>query len=189
MHHLTRKMFNILRILLKITPSASGGAQQCCYGKDGNLRLGQQGGHAQKAHGDFFWITHFFDDTLPKKMCCQGQPAEVCQLYEDRRCQDDGSNYTAPQPAGGNGDPHLTTFDGLPYTFNGAGEFWMIRNSSDMPAAVQSRMEQFFDGTVPKLATTFTAFAFKVGASSTIQVRNLQCSNPFVFEKQFERAI
>ena len=41
------------------------------------------------------------------------------------------------------GDPHLYTFDGLPYTFNGKGEFVLVRaNTPRVKVDVQGRFEQ-----------------------------------------------
>uniref|UniRef100_A0AC34GE78 VWFD domain-containing protein n=1 Tax=Panagrolaimus sp. ES5 TaxID=591445 RepID=A0AC34GE78_9BILA len=64
---------------------------------------------------------------------------EDCDKYMKSRHPDDGSNYTAPTTSLGNGDPHYTTFDGLYYTFNGAGEFCLIKNSTSQPFAAQAR--------------------------------------------------
>ena len=30
------------------------------------------------------------------------------------------------------GDPHFTTIDGLTYTFNGLGEYWLVRTRDRM---------------------------------------------------------
>ena len=71
------------------------------------------------------------------------------------------------------GDPHLYTFDGLEYTFNGKGEFVLVR--ADTPRVkidVQGRFEQVEDspyGTVH--ATALTAIAAKDNFSSTVEVR------------------
>ena len=48
---------------------------------------------------------------------------------------------------GSYGDPHMITLDALQYTFNGAGEFWMVRtNDTELPDSeninIQGRMEQ-----------------------------------------------
>ncbi len=39
------------------------------------------------------------------------------------------------------GDPHFITFDGLSYTFNGKGEFYLV-SSPDRELSVQARTEQ-----------------------------------------------
>ena len=51
------------------------------------------------------------------------------------------------------GDPHITTFDGTTYTFNGRGEFWLARvhtttnEKYDSEFIVQGRFEQPLRGT------------------------------------------
>lgn len=39
------------------------------------------------------------------------------------------------------GDPHFITFDGLSYTFNGKGEYYLV-SSPDKELSVQARTEQ-----------------------------------------------
>jgi hypothetical protein len=126
------------------TPSLSGGGQQCCYIGE-NILLGPPGGGTVDNCHYTKWLQlcHFVEDVVPWAMCCFNTPMELCHLYYEKRPSDPGTNYIPPQPVWDRGDPHITTFDYLDYTFNGAGEFWMVRNSSDMPMAVQSRMEPF----------------------------------------------
>jgi len=42
------------------------------------------------------------------------------------------------------GDPHFTTLDGLDYTFNGVGEFMLLKDTNNTFMA-QVRMEQLKD--------------------------------------------
>jgi hypothetical protein len=183
------------------TPSLSGGGQQCCY-KGNNILLGPPGGGTvDKSHSNNI-LDHFVKDVIPWFMCCKGLlPLELCHLYYEKRPSDSGTNYIPPRPAGGRGDPHITTFDYLDYTFNGAGEFWMVRNISDMPMAVQSRMEPFtYPNGSSKSATVFTAFVMKSNTSSTVQVQRslvrtvdiyvdgvlMDLSNPLLFDISYE---
>lgn len=64
------------------------------------------------------------------------------------------------------GDPHMRTFDGLSYTFNGIGEFWLLINTTDQPLALQGRMER--QGS----ASVVTALAMKTKDSSLVQVNS-----------------
>jgi hypothetical protein len=146
-------------------------------------------------------LFHFVEDVVPWAKCCYNMPLELCHLYYEKRPADSGTNYIPPRPAGGTGDPHITTFDYLDYTFNGAGEFWMVTNSSDMPMAVQSRMEPFtYSNGTSKDATVFTAFVMKTNTSSTVQVQRslvrtvdiyvdgvlMDLSNPLLFDISYE---
>uniref|UniRef100_A0A914DWE2 Sushi domain-containing protein 2 n=1 Tax=Acrobeloides nanus TaxID=290746 RepID=A0A914DWE2_9BILA len=158
---------------IQASPSASGGSQECCYDENGNLVMGPNGGFAQKYHPVSSYFSNKLYDQLPYEACCQIQMPDLCSKFQQCRPQSDGSGYTPPQPAGGRGDPHIITFDGLDYTFNGKAEFWLVKNSTNIPLAAQARMEQYYDGTTPKLATIFTTFVFKDSNnnSPTIQVQ------------------
>ena len=63
---------------------------------------------------------------------------------------------------GSNGDPHLTSLDGLRFDFQAAGEFLLARSGSDLE--VQARQEPWKLGkTVIRSVTLNTQFAIKVG--------------------------
>jgi len=67
------------------------------------------------------------------------------------------------------GDPHIITFDGVEYTFNGFGEYTVVSVNSQF--VLQGRMQPLNDdhnGKSP--ATVFTAFAMKQQGGSLIQV-------------------
>ncbi|HSX00348.1 MAG TPA: VWD domain-containing protein [Patescibacteria group bacterium] len=76
------------------------------------------------------------------------------------------TSCTGAHCADTNGDPHLQTFDGLRYDFQGAGEFVASRNQSDGFEA-QVRQEPW---TNSKLVAINTAVALKVG-SDKVEVR------------------
>ncbi|CAG2164757.1 unnamed protein product [Oppiella nova] len=122
------------------TPSPSGGGQQCCYLGDKILLGPRGGGTVDKSHhkNGFLKIDHFNADVLPWIKCCKDKSDQLCHRYYEKRPSDPGTNYEPPQPSGASGDPHISTFDGVDYTFNGAGEFWLIRDGPGMPMAVQS---------------------------------------------------
>ena len=65
------------------------------------------------------------------------------------------------------GDPHLVTLDGHRYTFNGKGEFTLIRTQNGL-FTMQGRMQQF--NTVS--ATVLTAIAAKERFSDTVMITN-----------------
>lgn len=75
-------------------------------------------------------------------------------------------SYLAPGLAAGYGDPHIRTLDGLAYTFNGVGEFLLLRHlNTSTPDAqrtgleVHSRMERAALRNVSN-GSVFTAFVF-----------------------------
>lgn len=70
------------------------------------------------------------------------------------------------------GDPHVYTFDGLEYTFNGKGEFVLVRaNSPRVKLDVQGRFEQVWNSPYGEVkASTLTAIAAKDNTSSTVEV-------------------
>ncbi len=45
----------------------------------------------------------------------------------------------------GQGDPHITTTDGFSYTFNGLGEYWMVRPKNDVGAFMQVSLCGIFE--------------------------------------------
>lgn len=73
--------------------------------------------------------------------------------------------------ATGFGDPHMVTLDGTPFTFNGYGEYFILKVSG-VDFTLQGRMEPLVgdDGSLSR-ATVYTAFAAKEHGSDTVQVR------------------
>uniref|UniRef100_A0A914YPN0 Uncharacterized protein n=1 Tax=Panagrolaimus superbus TaxID=310955 RepID=A0A914YPN0_9BILA len=121
-------------------PSPSGGGQQCCY-QNRQIYLQRPGaGYPTILHPSIqAGFPHKAFEQYPLSMCCMVADKEDCDKYMKTRNPDDGSNYTAPTTSLGNGDPHYTTFDGLYYIFNGAGEFWLVKGSEKQPFSAQAR--------------------------------------------------
>ncbi|XP_022089467.1 sushi domain-containing protein 2-like isoform X2 [Acanthaster planci] len=143
----------------------SGAGQQCCYGNDGNILVGPPGGGTADRYspGDHFW-KHQWYDVLPWLCLCK--LSDNCNEYYKYRPSDDCSDYDPPRPAGGTGDPHLTSLDGYKFTFNGAGEFLMV--SSDLHnLTFQARMERYRNTN----ASVYTAFVLQTNDSSKVQVQ------------------
>jgi hypothetical protein len=77
-------------------------------------------------------------------------------------------------PATTFGDPHFYTFDGSQYTFNGKGEFVLVRANTDRHKLdVQGRFEQPSKDNYGRevKATVLTAVAARDNQSSTFEVR------------------
>ena len=150
-----------------LAASEDGSGQNCCY-KNEKIDCGINGGRAQVSHPNSPF-KHYVHDVLPWIMCVYDQPNHVRQFYRGRRPCDRGNGYIPPAPARGTGDPHINTFDGSLYTFNGYGEFWLLQNTTTQPLAVQARMEPL--NTDENDATIFSGFVFAVGDSPTIQIQ------------------
>lgn len=170
-------------------PNHDGAGQQCCYDLAGYLMLtadNKWGGNPMRNHnlGLLPWneankiptLSHYLADVIPFYPCClwQDEQSNGCQMYRfERRSSQDCVGYQPPGGATVFGDPHIYTFDGAPYTFNGKGEYVLVRaDSPRVKLDVQGRFEQVQDspyGTV--LATELTAVAAKDNVSSTVEVR------------------
>ncbi|XP_055851937.1 protein mesh isoform X1 [Episyrphus balteatus] len=171
------------------TPTEQGAEQQCCYDRYGYLMLSYDqmwGSRPRRNHntGKMPWneaskvptLSSWFHDMRPFYSCClwQEEQAVGCETYRfERRPSQDCVAYQAPGVAGVFGDPHIITFDGTQYTFNGMGEFVLVRGSNhDEKFEVQGRFEQ-----LPKnmygqvMATQLTSVAMRGNTSTTIEVR------------------
>ena len=73
--------------------------------------------------------------------------------------------------ATGFGDPHMITLDGVGCTFNGHGEFIVLKVKNNN-FTLQGRMEPLFDDNGQGSgATVYTAFVSKEDGSDTVQVK------------------
>ena len=69
-----------------------------------------------------------------------------------------------------NGDPHLVTFDGVSYTFNGKGEYLLL-SIPEINLMFQGRMESLIDSNGRQTkATALTALVVKEMGSDIVQV-------------------
>ncbi|XP_032663680.1 protein mesh isoform X1 [Odontomachus brunneus] len=170
-------------------PNMDGSEQQCCYDKLGYLMLTydqQWGSRPHRSHnlGYIPWneankvptLSHWYHDMAPMYTCClwQEEQAVGCEtLRFERRPSQDCIAYQAPGVATVFGDPHIVTFDGLEYTFNGKGEFVLLRvNHIKDKLDVQGRFEQLpHNAYGPVPATHLTAVAMRGNNSEIIEVR------------------
>jgi len=173
-------------------PNHDGAGQQCCYDLAGNLMMTSDnmwGGNPMRNHdyGVLPWneankipsLSHYLQDVIPWYPCCkwQDEQSSGCQTYRfERRPSQDCVGYQPPGGATVFGDPHVYTFDHTDYTFNGLGEYVLVRaDSPRVKLDVQGRFEQCNDspyGTVN--ASSLTAVAAKDNFSSTVEVRMRQ---------------
>ncbi|XP_013418963.1 uncharacterized protein LOC106179759 isoform X2 [Lingula anatina] len=108
---------------------------------------------------------HLKTEAIQKEYCCQ--KSQNCEQYFIYRPADTCAGYLQPTLGTLFGDPHLITLDSLPYTFNGRGEYTLIRTTNDS-FTLQARTEPALaaDGSFLN-ATVFTAFAAKDGNSES----------------------
>ncbi|KAI5134876.1 Mucin-4 [Manis pentadactyla] len=114
-----------------------------------------------------------FDQELePQNWCCRwNDRPSFCALYQQRRPHIGCTGYWPPWPAWMFGDPHITTFDGVNYTFSGLGDFVLVQaqdgNSSFL---MQGRTAQ----TGSAQASNFVAFAAQYHSSSLVDPFTVQ---------------
>jgi deleted-in-malignant-brain-tumors protein 1 len=91
--------FNI-RIMLNYLRDFGPG-QQCCYGDDGTIITGNNGGTADLIAPTNWYtkILHFLVDVYPWFLCCFG-PFKDCSRYTSRRPVDDCSEWPERPPPG-----------------------------------------------------------------------------------------
>ncbi|KOX76807.1 hypothetical protein WN51_11134 [Melipona quadrifasciata] len=169
-------------------PNMDGSEQQCCYDKNGYLMLTydqQWGSRPHRSHnlGYYPWdeankvptLSHWYHDVIPFYMCCmwQEEHAVGCETFRfERRPSQDCIAYQSPGVGTVFGDPHIATFDGLEYTFNGKGEFVLVRVNNLDKLDVQGRFEQLPNNVYGEVrATQLTSVAARGNNSATIEVR------------------
>ncbi|XP_059169385.1 uncharacterized protein LOC131951116 [Physella acuta] len=102
-------------------------------------------------------------DINPHRWCCDDSDSDyLCSLFYTVRPNKNCSTQAIIISGIALGDPHMTTMDGLKYTFNGKGEFIMFQiPSAKIVAQARTDMATRQDGTEIKGATVFTAIAVK----------------------------
>ncbi|XP_010874344.2 sushi domain-containing protein 2 [Esox lucius] len=162
-----------------------GAGQQCCYDHTGaQVLTGDSigGSTPDRAHD---WgsppygsppripgLSHWKYDVLTFYYCCLW--SDNCHIYFRHRPSSGCGAYNPPRAGAVLGDPHFVTFDGLSYTFNGKGEYYLVQ-SPERGLIVQGRTEQVMleNGTLAK-ATRLSAVAMRENTSDVIEVRQVQ---------------
>ncbi|XP_035669108.1 uncharacterized protein LOC118411162 [Branchiostoma floridae] len=148
---------------------ADGGNNLCCYRRSGAF-LWQNRALSGNLHRYARDTQEFQDqDILPWTYCCQDTGSSYCSLYFDKRPMQTNVGYEPPRQSAGAGDPHLTTLDGLSYSFNGFGEYLMANTTNSAPRGflMQGRtaMADVEEGKTPQ-ATVFNGIAVQQGSAS-----------------------
>jgi len=138
--------------------------RKCCYDNEGELTAGPLSGITDPKNSIF---ALFKEDFLPYLECCMF--SDNCFKYQELLTS--GSLYIPPNIGASFGDPHIISFDGVEYTFNGFGEYTVLSvNNSQF--VLQGRMQPLNGGQNGKSpATVFTAFAMTQQGGSLIQVQ------------------
>ncbi|XP_008192790.2 protein mesh isoform X1 [Tribolium castaneum] len=171
------------------SPSLQGAEQQCCYDKNHYLMLSYDqkwGSYPRRSHnlGYLPWyestkvptLSQWYNDMIPRFVCClwQEETAVGCEtLRFERRPTQDCVAYQAPAVAGVYGDPHILTFDDLPYTFNGKGEFVLVKSESVRNRLeIQARFEQMPMNAYGEVrATQLTSVVARGNSTTIIEIR------------------
>ncbi|CAH2001993.1 unnamed protein product [Acanthoscelides obtectus] len=170
-------------------PTLEGSEQQCCYDKNGYLMLSydqQWGSSPRRCHnlGKMPYneatkvptLSQWFNDMVPKYLCClwQEEQSVGCEtLRFERRPTQDCVAYQAPGVAGVYGDPHFVTFDDVEYTFNGKGEFVLVKSRTQTDnLEVQGRFEQMEPNAYGEVkATQLTSVVARGNGTIAVEVR------------------
>ncbi|XP_014727188.1 PREDICTED: mucin-4 [Sturnus vulgaris] len=151
-----------VRMLRTVSPSPAGAGVRCLY----------QGGSFLEGWQERAWSLPFHTATDRElegfDWCCRrvGKPL-FCAKFAEKRPRVGCEGYMPPTPAGAFGDPHITTLDGLTYTFNGLGDFVLLLASDAQTSFVlQGRTAR----TGMAQATNFVAFAAQYISNITTTV-------------------
>lgn len=171
------------------TTQTSFNELQCCYDSNGRLMssLDEVGGSRPATSRSFGQIPynlngrkvpslskHYHDSSL-FYMCCShdDERSENCyKLRTKHRVSSECTSYSRPTVAAVFGDPHISTFDNKRYTFNGLGDFVLVRRTLMNPIEVQGRFEMMPDNQQGRvMATRLTSIVARMDSSETIEVR------------------
>ncbi|ETO18967.1 sushi domain containing 2, partial [Reticulomyxa filosa] len=116
---------------IRATAPGSFSGQQCCYTIDDNLcTSGRCAGTADYYSPDINALGHIIFDVTPFFLCCFLH--SQCDVYLSRRPSNKGPRFPnlLPPPLCSwvQGDAHLITLDGHNYTFNGIGNYYLIKH-------------------------------------------------------------
>jgi hypothetical protein len=165
-------------------PTPSGAASRCCYNTEGNLLYSgdsTEGSFSETTHPDGIHpygvsgkipsLSNWIFDKLPFLWCCKWavDKSECLDQFMAKRPTPPCLQHEKPAHATAYGDPHLITFDGYEYTFNGRGEFVLLSaENPEQNAAinVQARMESpgFLEAEGEIKATIITAVSMTAAA-------------------------
>lgn len=146
------------------------------------LSSDQIGGSRPKRHHNNAYVpslSQFSNDIAPFYSCClwQTEISYSCETYRhEMRPSQDCVGYQSPAIGSVFGDPHFVTFDGLEYTFNGVGEFVLLKSTEKQKTKdsveIQGRFEQMPRSLSGEVKSSFlSSVVVKGNNSMVIEVR------------------
>ncbi|XP_012579147.1 PREDICTED: sushi domain-containing protein 2 [Condylura cristata] len=159
-----------------------GSGQQCCYTKEGTQLLTADSTSGSTPDRGHDWgappfrapprvpgLSHWLYDVMSFYYCCLWAPE--CPRYMRRRPSSDCRSYRPPRVASIFGDPHIITFDGANFTFNGQGEYVLLEAELTQ-LQVQGRTQNRTATHGPMIrGTGLVAVAVQEGDSDMVEVR------------------
>ncbi|CAM9324750.1 unnamed protein product [Bubo scandiacus] len=151
-----------VRMLRTASPNPAGASVRCLYRDESLLEGWQERAWSLPIHPAADGELEAFD------WCCQRVEKPLfCTRFAEKRPRVGCEGYVPPTPAGAFGDPHITTLDGLTYTFNGLGDFVLLL-ASDAQTSFMLHGRTAQTGTAQ--ATNFVAFAAQYISTITTTV-------------------
>ncbi|XP_074650365.1 sushi domain-containing protein 2-like [Tubulanus polymorphus] len=168
-----------------VQPNAKGAGNQCCYNSAGLLmysmdsyngstpdRAASFGKYPYEKPPYLPRLSHWIRDVVSYYHCCLY--SDNCLQYMTLRPTTSCKSYASPKAATVFGDPHFVQFDGRRITFNGKGEFWLLKPVAGAPNGlkIQARLQQMLiDASTNTPATVVTAIAMQYGDTDKVEVR------------------
>ncbi|XP_022099415.1 fibrillin-1-like [Acanthaster planci] len=114
------------------------------------------------------------EEILPRYYCCE--ESNLCNLYREWRPLLTCDNYVPDSWGWSVGDPHIRTMDGVPYTFNGYGEYTLaliVDGGSQKLFELQCRTDRAENTNTGQLAqaTFYSGFAAQLVGGARIEIK------------------
>lgn len=117
-------------------------------------------------------VSQFSNDIAPFYYCClwQTENSDSCETYRyEMRSSQNCVGYQPPAIGSVFGDPHVVTFDGLEYTFNGVGEFVLLKSVGTRDhVEIQGRFEQMARSGFGEVKSAYLSSVVVKGNSSVV---------------------